>query len=97
MWVQRILEMAVSVMESYIPHTFFTFRAIMPRFNHVCFLAIKDRKAAYERYLILPSPTNHRLYVSARNGNKSTHAIKNFCVENIKTLVIQILLVTSGI
>ena len=72
MCAQRITEVIVSGMEAYIPHTFSTPHAKKPWFNHACSRAIKDREVAHKRYLSLPSPTNHNLYISARNRAKST-------------------------
>jgi len=69
---QRITEVIVSGMEAYIPHSFSLPHAKKPWFNHACSRAIKDREAAHKRYLSLPTPDNHALYISARNRAKST-------------------------
>ena len=68
---QRITEVIVSGMEAYIPHTFSPTHARKPWFNHACSRAVKDREAAYRRYLSLRTNDSHSLYISARNRAKS--------------------------
>ncbi len=66
---QLIMEVIVSRKEACIPHTLS--HAKMPWFNHVCSHAIKDREAAYKRYMSLKTSENHALYSSAQNRTKS--------------------------
>ncbi len=64
---QRITEVIVSGMETYIPHTFSPPHAKKPWFNHACSCDIKYREVALKRYLSLPLPIDHTLYISTRN------------------------------
>ena len=68
---ERITEVIVSGMEAYIPHSFFRPKPSKPWFNTACSRAIHDREVAHKRYLSLPSPESHALYISARNHAKS--------------------------
>lgn len=67
--VQRSTEVIVSGMEACIPHNFFIPHAKKPWFSDACSRAIKDIEATHKRYL--RSPTNHKLYISARTRAKS--------------------------
>ena len=68
---ERITEVIVSGMEAYIPHSFSRPKPSKPWFNTACSRAIHDREVAHKRYLSLPSPESHALYISARNHAKS--------------------------
>ena len=69
---ERITEVIVSGMEAYIPHSFSQPKPSKPWFNTACSRAIHDREVAHKRYLSLPSPESHALYISARNHAKSS-------------------------
>ena len=64
---ERITEVIVSGMEVYIPHSFSRHKPSKPWFNTACSRAIHDREVAHNRYLSIPSPESHVLYISARN------------------------------
>ena len=68
---ERITEVIESGMEAYIPHSFSRPKSSKPWFNTACSRAIHDREVAHKRYLSLPSPESHALYISARNHAKS--------------------------
>ena len=65
------MEIIVSFMEAYIPHTFSSLKAYKPLFNLACSRAIHDREVAHKWYLSLPSPDTYALYIFARNHAKS--------------------------
>ncbi|MPC17315.1 hypothetical protein E2C01_010166 [Portunus trituberculatus] len=62
---------AEHIAEGYISHSFSQPKFFKPWFNTACSRAIHDREVAYKRYLSLPSPESHALYISARNHAKS--------------------------
>ena len=74
---ERITEVIVSDMEAYIPHSFSRSKPSKPWFNTNCSRAIHGalvlsmRAEAHKRYLTLPSPESHELYISAQNHAKS--------------------------
>ncbi len=68
---QRITEVNVSGMEAYIPHSFSPSHAKNPWLNHSCSRAVKDREAAYRRYLSLRRTDAYNLCISSRNRAKS--------------------------
>ena len=67
---ERIRELIVSIMESYIPHTFFTTKAEKPWFNSACSYAVKDKEVFHKRYRSHQSAEIHALYISERNQSK---------------------------
>ncbi len=81
---QCITEVIVSGMEVYIPHTFSLPHVKKPWFNHACSHAIKDREAAYKRYMSLETPENYALYVSAQNRTKSIVRLTKVSIINWK-------------
>ena len=68
---ERITELIVSGMVAYIPHSFSQPKPSKPWFNTACSRAIYDKEVALKRYLSLPAPESHALYISARNHAKS--------------------------
>ncbi|MPC36368.1 hypothetical protein E2C01_029825 [Portunus trituberculatus] len=58
-------------MEVYIPYSFSQRKPSKPWFNTVCFRVIHDEEVAHKRYLSLPSPESHALYISTRSHAKS--------------------------
>ena len=68
---ERITEVIVSGMETFIPHSFSSPKSNKPWFNSACSRAIHDKDEAHNRYRNLPSDENHRLFISARNHAKS--------------------------
>ncbi|MPC84926.1 hypothetical protein E2C01_079680 [Portunus trituberculatus] len=81
---ERITEVIVSGMKAYIPHSFSQPKPSEPWFNSACSHAIHDREVAHQKYLSLPSPESHALYISARNHAKSVlqlakHSISRKC------------------
>ena len=78
---ERITEVIVSGMEVYIPHSFSRSIPSKPWFNTAFSRAIHDKEMAYNRYLSLPLPESHALYISARNHGKSVLQLaKNFFI-----------------
>ena len=67
---ERITEVIVSGIESYIPHTFSNTKAKKPWFNSACSCAINDREAAHNRYCSHPPAETHALYISSHNYTK---------------------------
>ena len=59
----------MSGMDAHIPHSFSRPKPSKPCFNTACSRAIHE--VAHKRYLSLPSPESHALYISARNHVKS--------------------------
>ena len=66
-----ITEVIVSGMEAYIPHSFSRPKPSKPWFNTAYSRSLHDREVYHKRYLSLPSPEFHALYISARNHSKS--------------------------
>ena len=60
---ERITEVIVSGMEAYIPHSFSRPKPSKPWFNTACSCVIYDREVAHKRYLSLPSPKSHTVYL----------------------------------
>ncbi|XP_063864361.1 uncharacterized protein LOC135102784 isoform X1 [Scylla paramamosain] len=72
---ERITELIVSGMEAYISRSFSRPKPSKPWFNTACFHAIHDREVAHKKYLSLPSPESHALYISAQNHAKSVRQL----------------------
>ena len=78
---ERIIEVIVSGMEVYIPHSFSRPKPSKPWSITACSRDIHDREMAHKRYLSLPSPESQTLYISARNHAKSVLQLaKNFFI-----------------
>ena len=72
LYAEHITEVIMSVMEAYIPHSFSRPKPLKPWFNTACFRAVHDRERwPTKRFLSLPSPESHALYISAQNHAKS--------------------------
>ena len=81
---ERITEVIVSGMETFIPHSFSSPKSNKPWFNSACSRAIHDKDVAHKRYRNLPSDDNHRLFISARNHAKSVLRRTKFSFINKK-------------
>ena len=66
-----ITEVMLPGIYAYIPHSFSRPKPSKPWFNTACSRALHDGEVAHKRYLSLPSPESHELYISARNHAKS--------------------------
>ncbi|MPC11033.1 hypothetical protein E2C01_003686 [Portunus trituberculatus] len=75
---------AERIMEAYIAHSFSQPKPSKPWFNRACSRAVHDREVAHKRYLSLPSPESHALYISARNHAKSVLKLAKHCFINRK-------------
>ena len=67
---EPINKVIVSGMEAYIPHAISRPKPSKPWFNTACSRVIHNRKVVHKRYLSLPSPESHALYICARNHAK---------------------------
>ncbi|MPC49863.1 hypothetical protein E2C01_043678 [Portunus trituberculatus] len=67
---EPITEVIMSDMEAYILHSFSQPKRSKSWFNTDCFRAKHEQEFVYKKYLSLPSPESHELYISAWNHAK---------------------------
>ena len=69
--VERITEVILDGMETYIPSSFPSSRSQKPWFNTDCSRAIRLRDGAYRKYRRLQTPESRSSYISCRNRAKT--------------------------